>query len=141
MRNRSKQMPGLVLVSCILGAATIWAGYLRLNRFVPGVDEATSNQNTINWPDYKIDINDADASKLALLPGIGSRLAQRIIDYRRSNGRFLALDDLMQVSGIGERSIYRIRRYAEVGDDMTFSIAKHSPAQEKDGEFQQPIQD
>ncbi|MCH8823309.1 MAG: ComEA family DNA-binding protein [Planctomycetes bacterium] len=146
MRDRSQQMPGAVFVSCILGIAIIWAGVLRLNRFVPtsvlprdefGVIKPT----TKIWPDLKIDINTASAAKIELLPGIGPNLAQRIIDYRRSNGRFLTLDDLQQVYGIGKRKIERLMPYAEAGFDKAFEIAKHSPSQNSHGDYQQPIQD
>lgn len=141
MDDRAKQMPGLILVGCIFGAAIIGAGILRINRFVQISDPEIIKQTAKVWPEYKIDINSATASKLELLPAIGSRLAQRIIDYRRSNGRFLTLDDLQQVSGIGARSIERLRLYAEVSSDAAFSIAKHSPANNLVGDHQQPIHD
>lgn len=53
-----------------------------------------------------VDINTADAQTLATaLSGVGPAKAQAIIDYREENGPFKTADDLVQVKGIGERTV------------------------------------
>ena len=50
-----------------------------------------------------VNINTADADKLATLKGIGPALAQRIIDYREQNGAFKSIDEIKNVRGIGDK--------------------------------------
>jgi competence protein ComEA len=50
----------------------------------------------------KVNINTADSAALESLPGVGPSLAQRIIDHRQANGPFERIEDVMEVSGIGE---------------------------------------
>ena len=57
----------------------------------------------------KISINTADKVALAALPGIGDALAQRIIDYRTKNGSFPAIEDVKNVSGIGDARFNKIK--------------------------------
>lgn len=49
-----------------------------------------------------LDLNSATAEELAQLPGIGEKLARRIVEYRAENGPFEAVEEIMEVSGIGE---------------------------------------
>ncbi len=60
---------------------------------------------------YLININTADASELATLDGIGPVTAERIIEYREKNGNFESIEDLDNVSGIGNSIITKIRDY------------------------------
>jgi len=57
----------------------------------------------------KIDLNSASASELELLPQIGPALSQRIIDYRKTKGKFQKIEDLMKVSGIGPKTFEKIK--------------------------------
>ena len=52
----------------------------------------------------KINLNSADQAALETLPRVGPALAQRILDWRNTNGRFTAIEDLMSVTGIGEKT-------------------------------------
>lgn len=61
-----------------------------------------------------ININTAGAAELELLPGIGPALAKRIIDHRAKHGRFRRIDDLDAVSGIGPKTMERLRPLIKV---------------------------
>ncbi len=61
-----------------------------------------------------INLNKAGISLLSQIPGIGPKLAQRIIDYRSQHGAFNHLDELRKVHGIGPAKLARIRQYATV---------------------------
>lgn len=63
---------------------------------------------------FPIDLNTATAEQLEAIPGIGPVLAQRIVDYRRTNGRFNSIDELLEVSGIGQKRLENMRPYVTV---------------------------
>lgn len=56
-----------------------------------------------------VNINTASAAELQTLSGIGPSMAQAIIDERTQNGAFASVDDLMRVSGIGEKKLSKIK--------------------------------
>ncbi|MFM6849268.1 MAG: helix-hairpin-helix domain-containing protein [Terrabacter sp.] len=56
-----------------------------------------------------VGLNTADAAALDSLPGVGPVLAQRIIDWRSQHGRFTSVDELGEVSGIGDKLLERLR--------------------------------
>jgi competence protein ComEA len=62
----------------------------------------------------KINLNSADRKSLEGLPGIGPTLAERIIAYRDKKGGFSNVEELKQVSGIGEKKFEEIRDMVEI---------------------------
>lgn len=57
----------------------------------------------------KVNINTADVTGLETLDGIGPALAQRILDYRKAHGSFSSVNDLQNVSGIGDKKFAAIK--------------------------------
>lgn len=66
-------------------------------------------------PVFPIDLNKATFQELTLLPGIGEKTAQRIIDKRAELNGFRAVDDLMEVKWIGKVKLEKIRDLVTVG--------------------------
>lgn len=64
--------------------------------------------------DGKININTADSATLQEIPGIGPSKADRIIQYRESEGRFNSIDDIKNISGIGNKTFEGIKEYITV---------------------------
>ncbi len=83
--------------------------------YVPSVDEVSSesissiNSNGDSDDTGKININTASESELMTLTGIGRSKAKGIIEYRTKNGRFSSIDELKNVSGIGDAILNKIR--------------------------------
>lgn len=62
----------------------------------------------------KVNINTANSEKLQTLPGIGEAMAERIILYRETNGEFITIEDIKNVSGIGDSKFEKIKEYIVV---------------------------
>ena len=62
-----------------------------------------------------IDLNTASVADLTRLPGIGEKRAQAIVAWREEHGPFQSVDELIQVSGIGEKLLAGLRDYAAAG--------------------------
>ena len=60
---------------------------------------------------FQVDINQADWPELATLPGVGRKMAERIVESREQNGPYADLDDLRRVRGIGPRTMETLRPY------------------------------
>ena len=78
-------------------------------------DDTNSTVRPTVSPDKMIDINTASVGKLATLPGIGTTLAKRIVEFREKNGPFQSVDELLMVSGIGEQKLLNMIELIYVG--------------------------
>ena len=74
-----------------------------------------------------VNINTADVAQLSLLPGVGAKAAQRIIEYRTQHGAFAKTSDLMQVKGFGDKSFERLNPYLSVSGKTTLTEKVRSP--------------
>lgn len=89
--------------------------------YIPAMDEefpetasnAPGNLNTIQNPDYNypLDLNDASQEALESIPGIGPAKAEDILTYRDDIGCFTTLEELLNVSGIGEATLESLKDY------------------------------
>ncbi|HEO7254311.1 TPA: helix-hairpin-helix domain-containing protein, partial [Streptococcus agalactiae] len=73
-------------------------------------EEKANNIATQGNSKGKINLNKADLSSLQTISGVGAKRAQDILDYRDSQGGFKTIDDLKNVSGIGEKTLEKLRQ-------------------------------
>ena len=66
-------------------------------------------------PAGKVNINTATAQQLSELPGVGEKLAARIVEYRQKSGGFKTVQELMNVQGIGEKNFASMQPHLTVG--------------------------
>jgi competence protein ComEA len=69
----------------------------------------------------KVNINQATAEQIAMLPRIGAKVATRVLDYRKSHGPFAKPENLMEVKGIGEKLFLTLKPYVAVSGPTTLA--------------------
>src|SRR3954462_13261615 len=67
-------------------------------------------------PTAPINLNTATQAQLESLPGVGAKAAQRILEYRKQNGHFKKIEDLMNVKGFGEKTFLKLKPMLTVGE-------------------------
>ena len=101
---QERKFIAIIMIVFIMGAAV----QLLLRRDIPPVRWAKSVRQ------FKININTARADQLQMLPGIGAKLASRIVDYRKGKGPFKELEDLEEVDGVTAKRFGRIKELIEL---------------------------
>ena len=76
-------------------------------------EESSSNKESA-FKISVVNINTATQTELETLPGIGPSLALKIINYRKENGKFSSIEDIKNVSGIGDAKFENIKNYIRV---------------------------
>jgi len=84
-----------------------------------GIDLGSSleDEDEIWIPGEKLNINRPSQDQIVYLPGIGSVLAQRIIEYREEKGSFHTLSELKEVPGIGQIKFEKIKEKITLDDE------------------------
>ena len=96
----------------------------------------TSSQSAA--PAGVVNINTADIEQLSLLPRVGAKVAQRIVDYRNEHGKFEKTSDLMQVKGIGDKSFQNLSTYLTVDGKTTLTAKVRGPKRGPRAKSQKP---
>jgi competence protein ComEA len=68
-------------------------------------------------PSAPVNLNTATEAQLETLPGIGPKVAQRIVEFRQKNGSFKKAEDLMNVRGIGEKNFLKLKPLVTIGSE------------------------
>ena len=80
------------------------------------VDSGNSGSESTISLDGVVDLNSASRADLETIPGIGPATAQSIVSYREDNGPFTDIEEVMNVSGIGEGKFEQMKDYLSVGE-------------------------
>lgn len=110
MRNKA------VIALMVLAAAVLVCAHLRLPHSTqtwrmdkPSASARSGERMAVSMPDGGVDVNHAAAEELDRLNGVGPALAQAIIAERETNGNFHYPEDMINVKGIGEKTLMKMR--------------------------------
>ena len=114
----------------ILTVAVLLAGYFDSPKYYDML-EKIREQTVVSLPAFvaeknKVDINSADADELQNLYGVGEKRAQEIVDYRKENGGFFSVYELINISGISENIIEKNKNIVTLGEYTEVYYEKES---------------
>jgi competence protein ComEA len=92
-----------------LGVLCLWIVAVLLVPMGTAYAEQKSDSKSKPAEELLVDINTASVKELAELPGIGEKVAARVVSYREENGRFKKIEEIMNVRGIGEKTFVKLR--------------------------------
>lgn len=76
---------------------------------VPKKEDSETSENKVDIPSKYININEADKYQLQTLPSIGEKLSESIIKYREEHGKFQSIEEIKNVSKIGDKIFEQIK--------------------------------
>jgi competence protein ComEA len=76
-------------------------------------------------PSGKVNINTATTQQLTSLPGVGEKLAGRIVEYRQKAGGFRSVQELLNVRGIGEKNFAKLTPFLTLGESPARTATKN----------------
>ena len=89
----------------------------QLSEFSPSLiinNSSKVSSNTATSKSTKININKATQAELETIPGIGPSTALKIVTYRNENGKFKSIEDVKNVSGIGDSKYEKMKDYITI---------------------------
>lgn len=108
-RRRSEASQAIVLGGVVVLVSAAWRADLASRPTIDPPRDAAAIQ-------LRIDLNAASVEELMLLPGIGARLAERIVEHRQASGRFESLEELGAVHGIGPAKARSAAEYLYIAE-------------------------
>lgn len=99
----------------ILAGAALAAFLFSVANIPPTLAEDTAEEKGV------VNINTATEEELTLLPGIGKKTAQAIIDYREKEGKFESAEDIIKVKGVGKKTFEKIKDMIVVEGETTLA--------------------
>lgn len=105
-----------VMIGFFLGRNS-QSAYTKVDNAIQSQTESSQENPSIK--DGRVDLNTATSLQLQMLPGIGETLAERIIAYRAEAKGFKNVEELMNVSGIGEKKFLQVKDLIKVESPYT----------------------
>ena len=100
---------GILLVSVMLCARFLRGDFTSVTYSHTPVQSNVENFVVEKDGLFLLNINKVDADMLMMLDGIGEVMAGRIIDYREENGLFESVEELLNIKGIGEKTLEKMK--------------------------------
>ena len=110
-KRRSRIETSFFVFVCLLTFFCYRSNDMNSRQLVVVSSNSIKNVGDSQFLALQLDLNEADEMELTLLPRIGGVLARRIVDYRNENGSFNSVDELLNVNGIGPKTLARLRPF------------------------------
>lgn len=105
MFNLTKEERNALLFLTIIGLTGVSLDFFKKN--IP----ASKSVVSLKEDNFKINLNDSDKASLMAVEGVGEKLAERILAYKKENGDFLKLDELAKIKGITAQRYQKLKGY------------------------------
>jgi comEA protein len=119
--NRSEQRVVLFLIaSALIASAILIITHIQREKALSKIDVVHSAFEIYSEEiiPEKININTASLEELETLPRIGPVIANRIIEYRKTYGKFQSIEEITKVKGIGKKTFEKIKKMITIKDNI-----------------------